>query len=367
MTFSPLPQLGLNLTLILRAVCLLTALSIALGQNADTTQLTVGIKEAKPFSFKNESGAWEGISVVLWRGIAEDIGVSYRFEERDLQGLLDGVSDGTLDVAVGALTVTAAREATIDFSHSFYSTGLGVVTRSDSSGGLLNVLREVVQGSFFRVLGLILVGLLIVTLFIRVFESQLVKRKPDKEGRARDKLSESLWWALVIMIGKNDSHPLSVGGRVLALLWMVASLFIASSLTAVITSVLTVSELQSSVQSLDDLRRGSVVSVQNSSSSDFLVANRVVFSEVESVQDALERVRNGEADSVVYDRPLLQFTVGEDDSGELQVLPLVLAPQRYAVATVQGSPWLEAINLSLLSRLGDEDWQSLLYSYLGEE
>ena len=326
---------------------------------------TVGIKEAAPFSFKNDAGAWEGISVTLWEQIAADTGINFRYEERELRGLIDGVTDGTLDAAIGALTITPTREALFDFSHAFYNTGLGVAVRKDGGRGILDTFRQIMNGSFFRVVGLILVGLLIMTVLITLFERNLVQREPDKDGRARNKLAESLWWTLVIMIGKNDSHPVSFGGRLLALSWMTASLFIVSSLTAVITSVLTVNELQSSLTDPSQLSQVRVVTVASSSSEDYLTDERINYETAPSVEEALLLLDEGEVDAVVYDKPLLLYLVNTDFE-TLDVLPFTLAPQSYGIAVTTGNPRLEAINQSLLTRNQGEAWNAMLFSYFGE-
>ena len=325
----------------------------------------VGIKEAAPFSFKNDAGVWDGISVTLWEQIAADTGVSYRYEERDLRGIIDGVTDGTLDAAIGALTITPTRETIFDFSHAFYNTGLGVAVRKGGSKGILDTLRQIMSGSFFRVVGLILVGLLIMTVLITLFERNLVKREPGKDGKARNKLAESLWWALVIMIGKNDSHPVSFGGRVMALSWMAASLFILSSLTAVITSVLTVNELQSNLTDPSQLSQVRVATVASSSSEDYLTEERVNYETAASVEEALGLLNEGAVDAVVYDKPLLLYWINNDYE-TLDVLPFTLAPQSYGIAVTTDNAWLELINQSLLTYNQGEAWNSLLFRYFGE-
>jgi polar amino acid transport system substrate-binding protein len=68
--------------------------------------LIVGTKEAPPFAIKSTDGTWAGISIDLWRQIATGLNLKYELRETDLKGLLDGITSGSLDVAVGALTIT---------------------------------------------------------------------------------------------------------------------------------------------------------------------------------------------------------------------------------------------------------------------
>ncbi len=48
-----------------------------------------------------------------------------------MERLTDGVADGSLDVAVAALTVTSPRHRLVDFTQPFYSTGLGIAVERD--------------------------------------------------------------------------------------------------------------------------------------------------------------------------------------------------------------------------------------------
>jgi polar amino acid transport system substrate-binding protein len=77
-------------------------------------RLIVGTKVAPPFAMKNPDGTWSGISIDLWRAIANELNYSFKLRELDLQGLLDEVGTGKIDAAVAALTITAERERSID-------------------------------------------------------------------------------------------------------------------------------------------------------------------------------------------------------------------------------------------------------------
>ncbi len=95
----------------------------------------------------------------MWNGIAKDIGVSFTYQPRDLKGLIQGVHGGSLDAAVAARTVTPEREAEIDFSHPYYSTGLGIATTRESSG-LFNTLSVLFSPAFLTAVGTLVAVLL---------------------------------------------------------------------------------------------------------------------------------------------------------------------------------------------------------------
>src|SRR6185437_11626186 len=153
----------LTIAILLSILCA-TDGSRAVAQTAGPTQplpnreLVVATKEAAPFAMKADDGSWSGISIDLWRRIAEQLHLRYRFVEvRTVEDQLNAVTHGTADVAVAAITVTAARARTVDFTQPFYETGLGVAVR----GGLADwipVLRTFLSFNFLQAI-LVLLGI----------------------------------------------------------------------------------------------------------------------------------------------------------------------------------------------------------------
>lgn len=133
--------------------CLIAAVSLlaisaavctqAQEQPAAGRELKVGVKAAPPFAMKTIGGDWTGISIELWRQIAMELNLSYTFRELDLRGLLEGVADGDLDLAVAALSVTSERENLCDWSHPYHVAGLGIATAPVHQNPWLVVLRNV--------------------------------------------------------------------------------------------------------------------------------------------------------------------------------------------------------------------------------
>ena len=103
--------------------------------------LLVGIKQAPPFTIKTEPGQWQGKTAELWNHIANDLQLKYEFQETDLSGLLQGVAEKKFDAAIGALTVTADRAKTMDFSHPFYSSGLSIAVPAQPSNAWFALLK----------------------------------------------------------------------------------------------------------------------------------------------------------------------------------------------------------------------------------
>ena len=70
---------------------LLLGPSAGYGQTMIDKKLMVSTKHTPPFAIKNDDGTWSGVSIDLWREIAQELGLNYEFKEFDLQGLLGGI------------------------------------------------------------------------------------------------------------------------------------------------------------------------------------------------------------------------------------------------------------------------------------
>src|SRR6516164_8161378 len=73
-------------------------------------ELVIATKEAPPFVMKRSDGTLSGISIDLWRQIAEQLHLRYHFSEHEtVQELLRGIEEGSFDAAIAAVTATGAR------------------------------------------------------------------------------------------------------------------------------------------------------------------------------------------------------------------------------------------------------------------
>ena len=105
--------------------------------------MLVGTKESPPFSMKEPDGNWTGLSIYIWQQIAAELNLTYEFRELDLKQLLDGVKNRSLDAAVAALTITSDREKNFDFTHAYYTTGLGIAVASKARNPWFTVVRRI--------------------------------------------------------------------------------------------------------------------------------------------------------------------------------------------------------------------------------
>lgn len=350
-------------------LCVLYALLSAgavRAQSQDAATLQVAVKEAPPFAIKKKNGEWEGLTVELWRKIAEETGLKFKLVESNLNPLIEGVASKKFDVGLGALTVTPERETRLDFTHGFYATGLSVATRP-SGAPFWRVLGNLASGPFLYAVGLLFLVLLIVGVLFWIFERR--RNAAQFGGNAAKGVGSGFWLAAVTMttVGYGDKAPVSPAGRLIALLWMFIALIIISTFTGMIASSLTVNSLEGSVQGPDDLPKVTVGSISKTSSAQWLGERRIGYSGFRSVEDGLKAVADGAIDAFVYDAALLKYLVKEkykDDA--ISVLPALFDRQSYAIALAPDSPHRETINVALLKVVASRYWKDRLQHWLGE-
>ncbi|MBS7456044.1 transporter substrate-binding domain-containing protein [Coralloluteibacterium stylophorae] len=342
------------------------ALAQADAPSDDARTLVVGIKPAPPFVIERGDG-YAGLSIDLWREIAAEHGWRYEFRSYDLPALLGAVSAGEVDVAIGAITATSAREERMDFSHPITSSGLGVAVRSQQSAGWVAVARAFFSLAFLKVLLALGALLLAIGTLTWLFERR--RNAAQFGGTPARGIGSGFWWAAVTMttVGYGDKAPATLGGRIVGLLWMFAALIIVSTFTAAITSALTVGQLSTRIRSADDLATARVTSLAATTSAQWLQRRGFAFEETPDLDAALERLGTDATDAVVYDAPLLRWTIAQRTGSALEVLPLTLERQDYAFALPTGSPLREPLNEALLARINAPDWNLRRARYLGDD
>ena len=105
-------------------------------------KLVVGTKEAPPFAFKLPDGEWTGISIDLWRKVADDLNLDYEIRAFPLEDLITATHQEEVDVAVAAIGMTAQRNNLIEFSYPFFGTGLAMAVKRGETGGLWEFLHR---------------------------------------------------------------------------------------------------------------------------------------------------------------------------------------------------------------------------------
>lgn len=328
--------------------------------------LVAAVREAPPFAMRDDAGNWSGLSVDLWQDVADKLDVVFEWRELDLGETLDALERGEVDVAVPALTVTRDREQRFDFAYPYLATGLALAVDAERSSGWLATLRAFFSLQFLTAVGALIVILLVAAALVWIFER---RANPEQFGGSPLRgLGEGFWWSAVTMttVGYGDRAPVTLGGRVVALVWMFTSVIVIASFTASIAASVTVGRLESTIDPRQ-LASARIGVLADSRAASYGEAKGLRVRAYPSLEAAAEALRAQEVDAILHDAPILRHFARRHFGGEVQVLPGVVVRGDYAFAVPSRSRLRERINVALLSILPEPVWQGIQERYLGAE
>ena len=337
-----------------------------LSAGTKETTLRVATRQVKPFVFE-ANGQLTGFSVELWQEIARHMNVQSQFVIKPtVKELLAGVSDGEAALGIAAISITAERELQWDFSQPMFDAGLQILV--PAHGTQTSVLGAIVTGIFSTAvlpsLGIVLLIILIPAHLIWFFE----RRNPNGMLVHRGYfpgIFEACWWAASTLATQADQMPRAALARVLAVIWMFASVVFIAYFTAAVTSSLTVQQLRGEINGPEDLPGKRVASVQGSTSADYLRQRSVDLIEFAKVEEAFEALQQGQADAVVYDAPVLLYYASHEGKGKMQPIGATFRKENYGIAFPTNSPYRKPVNEALLKLKENGTYDQLYRKWFG--
>jgi ABC-type amino acid transport substrate-binding protein len=166
-------------------------------------------------------------------------------------------------------------------------------------------------------------------------------------------------------VGYGDKSPVTVAGRLIALVWMFAAILVISSLTASIASALTVNQLSAAVSGPDDLPKVKVGTVEPSAGLRYLQRRSIPAHGYPDARAAMTALDAGAVDAVVYEAPILEWLAHGELADRVRVLPGTFDNHGYGFGMPEGSALREPLNRALLAYIASDEWPALLARYLG--
>ncbi len=356
---------GLTVLLLLFAGLASVTQADDLNQEA-SEKLAVVVKEIDPFVIKEEERL-TGFSIDLWEELAREAELQYEYVEVEtVDDQLEAVANEEADLAIAAITINSEREEIVDFSHPYYESGLQIMT---PIGGVPLVSGFLGVVSSPEALGIL--GSFVLTLFLISNIVWFLERRKNTEEFPSSYVAgiwEAFWWAIVTVttVGYGDKAPRSVLGRIVGMFWIMAGLFLIANFTASITTQLTLGGLKSTINSVEDLPGKAVVTVVDSTASDYLSEQRIAHSTVETTEEAYELLGNGSADAFVYDAPVLHYYASGEGKGLVQIVGEILQPEIYGIAFPLNSSDRKEINKALLDITASGAYGEINENWFGE-
>ncbi len=341
------------------------------GQGGERGPLKVLVKPVAPFVMAREGGGVQGFSIDLWHAIAARLGRESEFKMLpDIRALLAAVEAGEGDLAIAAITITAAREKRMDFSHPYFRSGLQIMVTAQDQGAFgraFSVIGAMLAAPGFRAALMAIVLLVLVAAHV----IWLVER-----GRNRDftrawplGLWDGIYWTMVTIstVGYGDKTPKTNAGRLIALVLIVFGYVAFAWFTATISASITVSRLEGEIRGPEDLAGHAVATVSGSTSEAWLsgvpgveIVARPRF------EDAVAALGSGEAEALVYDFPVLAHYAGSAEGrGRVRLVGPVFRREPYGIAFPVGSPLREEVNRALLGMVESGEMERLERKWFG--
>jgi polar amino acid transport system substrate-binding protein len=312
--------------------------------------IRVSTKKIEPFVFVDENKSVSGFSVDLWQEVANKLDLKTEWVVRDnVNQVIADVKSGSSPAAIAGISMTPEREAVIDFSHSYFDSGLQILARQSSSPNPLKVFFNTLTSKDIRYPLILVFGFAIVVAHV----IWLVERGSNEDFPKAylPGIWEGFWWASVnVMTGGDAEKKIGNGvARIVGLAWMVIGLMLVAYLSGSVASALTVSQLQSNINGVSDLPGKRVVTTTGSVAAQFLDQVGVTYTTVDSLgEETYRKLVNKELDAVVYDSPTIRFAANRYGKDKLAVVGQIFSPDKYGIALATNSPLREKINGTLL-------------------
>jgi polar amino acid transport system substrate-binding protein len=180
-------------------------------------------------------------------------------------------------------------------------------------------------------------------------------------------LSSGVWWSTVAMTQRATGtlSPRTLPGRIVAIVWMVASIVTIAVFTASVTSVLTIKHLQGLVHGVSDLSAVRVGALAGTSTEDTLTHMHIAYRKFATLQDGLNALRAHKLDALVYDKPLLAWAVQQGYSSSIELVDATFDPQEYAFALPRNNPLRNALDVAILDGIHSDWWEQTIFRYVG--
>jgi len=278
--------------------------------------------------------------------------------------MLDAVRSGRADLAITAISITAEREQTVDFSEPMFDAGLQIAipeSAVEHSGGFWQTLESpLIVGLLMLMLASVLIAAVVVWIIER-------RDNPDFQHQGMKGVFEGLWWAVVTMltVGYGDKVTKSIVGRAFSMLFMAYGVLLVATFTATFSANLTVRGLQTDINSVSDLAGRKVATVKGTTAATYLHEHDIPALELDSVDDLVTRLNRGDVDAGVYDAPVLQYEARPGNGGHLRLVGPPFTREYYGIAAAEGSQLMNDVNLALLRLYDDGTYDRLHDTWFG--
>ena len=196
------------------------------GENTNTNQPVRVIWSPDPPYALSHGGVPTGLEIDLWRTIAETRQIPYQIERAESwKALLDAVSTGKADIAMGGILIDENRSKRFHFSFPTAASTLKLYTLADEKPTAFKLIEILASKETL----LILLGLIVIICFFAIPVWAIERQRPEFEGEQK---RHQLIYILQKTLLLSTDHTKHTTTRLIS----IASLFARVILTAYFAS-----------------------------------------------------------------------------------------------------------------------------------
>jgi ABC-type amino acid transport substrate-binding protein len=348
---------------------LATATDCASGaEPALAEPLRVAVYDMPPYGYVDADGSIAGVSVDLWRRVAQQTQWQFRFiPVADMEAVLSGLEQSRYDAAIGAITITPERSERVDFSYPAHRSGVAAAFRKET-GPLSALAAYGAAAAELSPLILAMAAMLVATGLAMWFLERPGHPAAQKPESSVATLRDGVYWAVVTMttVGYGDKTPKTNAGRMIAILWMLGSVVLVSLLSTSMVSRLTAERVESGADvALSDLTGKKLAAAAHSSGAEYLDGLHLAYAKFPNLQEALDSLADGRSDAVVNSVGALQHLIAKRYAKVVQAPQGLLAPAYMAIALPAGSPLKKPLDRALMKITAGAEWRSAEERFFG--
>lgn len=99
-----------------------------------------------PFESQNDKGEIVGFDIEVVKAVAQKAGIEVKFLNTPWEGIFNSLNQGDRDLLVSAITITAERKQTMDFSSPYFDAQQLIAVKKDSKIAKFNDLKKLKVG-----------------------------------------------------------------------------------------------------------------------------------------------------------------------------------------------------------------------------
>lgn len=336
----------------------------------DPRSITAAVHGLEPFVMETSSDTLTGFTVDLWEEIAQRLDWETDYQQwDDVRGQLQAVADGKAEVAIGAISLTSARERSFDFSQPTLDAGLQIMVPvhdiSPSTPGLAGFLGLIFSKSMLIWL---MAALVVSVLPAHIF--WLIERRhanPTVSRRYFPGIFQSFGWSVGSLVGRGSTAPQRWVTKCLAILWGFAAIVFVAFYSANLTATLTVAKLESKITGPADLYGKAVATVADTTSASYLRSMGVNATEMHSIEDCYRALREDGYDAVVFDAPVLRYYAAHRGDGVGVMAGPVFQDENHGFVFEVGSELRKPIDQALLKMREDGSYDMIKEKWFGDD